>query len=67
MFFHYFKYSIITMLRSRESMFWSFLFPIALSTFMFLAFGKIYETTEQLNAVPVAIVENKENDTFKTG
>ena len=66
MFFHYFKYSIITMLRSRESMFWSFLFPIALSTFMFLAFGKIYETTEQLNAVPVAIVENKENDTFKT-
>ena len=54
------------MLRSKESLFWSFLFPIALSTFMFMAFGNIYESTELQKAVPVAIVKNQDNEIFES-
>lgn len=66
MFFHYFKYCIKSMLRSKESLFWSFLFPIALSTFMFMAFGNIYESTELQKVVPVAIVKNQDNEIFES-
>lgn len=65
MFFHYFRYSIKIILRSKESMFWTLLFPIALVTFMFASFGNIYDTTEKLNPVPVAIVQNEENEIFE--
>jgi len=66
MFFHYFKYTIKTMLRSKDTMFWSFIFPVALATFMFASFGNIYETTEKTNPVPVAIVEEETNEAFTT-
>lgn len=55
-FLHDFKYALKTMLRSREIMFWSMLFPIILGTLFQLAFGSIYERTEQLNHIPVAVV-----------
>ena len=64
MFFHNLKYNILYSLRSKESMFSTLVFPIALSFFMYMAFGNIYESTEKLNPVPVAIVEKGENEAF---
>ncbi len=64
MFFHILKYTYKSILRSKENIFWSFLFPIILATLMYAAFGNIQETTETFNAIPVAIVENKTNDAF---
>ena len=64
MFLHTFKYTLKTIIRSKEALFWSFLFPIALSTFMFMAFGKVYETEELFEAVPVTVIETSSNELF---
>ena len=64
MFFHNLRYNLLYSLRSKVSLFWTFVFPLALSTFMFMAFGKIYETTEKFKPVPVGIVTVNENEIF---
>ncbi len=61
MFGHLFHYGLKTLLRTKELVFWTFLFPIALSTFMYFAFGKIFDTTEKLSVIPVAVVEDDES------
>lgn len=62
MFGHVFKYGLKSLLRTKEVLFWSLVFPFALCTFMYLAFGEIFETTEKFQAVPVAIVEEQQNE-----
>lgn len=64
MFFHNLRYNFLYSLRSKMSLFWTLVFPIALSTFMFMAFGKIYETTEKFKPVPVGIVTVNNNEIF---
>ena len=61
MFGHVFKYGLKSLLRTKEVLFWSLVFPFALCTLMYLAFGEIFETTEKFQAVPVAIVEEQQN------
>lgn len=61
MFGHVFKYAVKCLFRSKEIIFWSLLFPFALSTFMYLSFGNIFETTEQFHAIPVAVVKEENN------
>lgn len=56
MFGHVFKYGVKSVVRAKEVIFWSFIFPFALSTFMYLAFGDIFETTEKFHAIPTAIM-----------
>lgn len=58
---HLFCYGLKSMFRAKEVVFWTFIFPFALSTLMYFAFGNINEMTEQIDAVPVAVVEEKEN------
>ena len=41
MLFHNIKYTFLSMIRTKEVIFWSLVFPLALATFMYLAFGKI--------------------------
>lgn len=53
------------MVRSRVLMFWTLFFPIILGTLFQLAFGSIYERTEQLNNIPVAIVNEVDNPYFQ--
>lgn len=62
MFGHLFKYGFLAQMRERTVVFWTLLFPFALCTFMYLAFGNIHETTEKMKVVPVAFVEQKENE-----
>ena len=64
MFRHLFKYGFKSLLRTKEVMFWTLIFPFALCTFMYLAFGKIFDTTEKFQAVPVAVVVDQENEMF---
>lgn len=58
---HVFKYGVKCLFRAKEILFWSFVFPFALSTFMYLSFGNIFETTEQFHVIPVAVVKEGEN------
>ena len=58
MLFHNIKYTFLSMIRTKEVIFWSLVFPLALATFMYLAFGKINEVTENLETIDVAVVES---------
>lgn len=64
MFGHVFKYGLLSLLRTKEIVFWTLIFPFALTTFMYLAFGNIFETTEKFHVVPVAVVEKEKNEVF---
>lgn len=59
MFFHNFKYAIISLVKSKTALFWTLVFPIALATFMYVAFSNILEADESLVSIPVAVVEEE--------
>lgn len=65
MFGHIFVYGFKSLLRAKEIIFWTLIFPFALTTFMYLAFGNLFETTEKFNQIPVAVVQEKENKIFE--
>lgn len=64
MFRHVFKYGLLSLLRTKEIVFWTLIFPFALTTFMYLAFGNLFETTEQFHVIPAAVVQEGENEVF---
>ncbi|MHB8962200.1 MAG: ABC transporter permease [Saccharofermentanales bacterium] len=57
MFIHVFSHRIRCILRDREMMFWTLLFPVALATFFNMAFSNL-NADEAFNAIPVAMVLN---------
>lgn len=68
MFFHNFKYTLRTLFKNKMLIFWTFLFPIILGTFFYMAFSNI-EDSEKLSIIPIAIVNNEQfqsNTIFKT-
>ena len=58
MFWHNFKYEIITHLRVKEVIFWLIIYPMALGTFFMAAFGDIYDNDIKFTAVKTAVVIN---------
>lgn len=66
MFLHNFKYEFINTIRQKELVFWMMCFPIILGTFFQIAFGDLYEKESMFQKIPVAVVEVKSDDTFKT-
>ena len=66
MFLHNFLYEIKSSLRVRDLLFWLILFPIILGTFFKIAFGDLYEKQTKVSTIPTAIVETKENETFRS-
>ena len=48
MFIRDFLYTIKILMRAKVSIFWTLVFPILLATFMYMAFGNIYEQDERL-------------------
>lgn len=64
MFRHILRYGLLSLLRTREIVFWTLIFPFALTTFMYFAFSNIFSTTEQFHAIPVAVVRQSENKAF---
>ena len=59
MFMHHFHYAFKTIFRDKMLIFWTFAFPIILGTFFSLAFSNI-ESSEQLDIIPIAVVENSD-------
>ena len=58
MFWHNFKYEIITHLRVKEVIIWLIIYPIALGTFFKAAFGDIYDNDIKFSIVKTAVVVN---------
>lgn len=65
MFRHILKYGLLSLLRTKEIVFWTLIFPFALATFMYFAFSNIFETTEKFHVLPVAVVQESENKVFE--
>lgn len=61
MFIRDFLYTIKIMVRGRVSIFWTLVFPILLATFMYMAFGNIYEQDEMFRNIKVAVVTEDES------
>lgn len=59
MFIHNFKYAFKTLFRNKMLIFWTFAFPIILGTLFNMAFSNI-ESSEKLNIIDIAIVDNGE-------
>jgi len=67
MFIHVFKYRLKCILRDKENMFWTLLFPLILATFFNLAFSNLTQG-EFFETIPIAIIENEgytENENIK--
>lgn len=61
MFWHNYCYSIKSIFRNKSAIIWTLIFPIALATFMYMAFGNLFDTDELMTVIPVAVVEKEEN------
>ena len=61
MFIRDFLYTIKIMVRGRVSIFWTLVFPLLLATFMYMAFGNIYEQDEMFRNIKVAVVTEDES------
>lgn len=65
MFSHIFKYSLKVNFRTKEILFWTYLFPIILGTCFYAAFSNISASTENFSTVNTAIVlEGTDDDQY---
>ncbi len=62
MFWHDLKYAFKTMIKNKAAIIWTLIFPIALATFMYIAFGNLFEKDEVFVTVDTAVVIEKENE-----
>jgi len=63
MFLHIFKYRLKIILQDKTTMFWTLMFPIALSTFFYVAFGQL-GAGEIFNPIDTAIVNTAGDEAF---
>lgn len=61
MFIRDFLYMIKIMVRGKVTIFWTLVFPLLLATFMYMAFGNIYEQDEMFRNIKVAVVTENES------
>jgi ABC-2 type transport system permease protein len=57
---HIFRYNLKTLMRTREVVFWTLIYPIALAVFFFMAFSNLNASTEDFERISVAVVEAPE-------
>jgi len=48
-----------TLLRDKDNLFWTLMFPLLLATFFYIAFGSIMNKSENFKPVPTAVVNNE--------
>lgn len=65
MFTHIFFYRLKVLLGSKETIFWTLAFPIALSLFFSLSLSGL-DQVGQFSAIPVAVVEEESNPLFES-
>lgn len=64
---HIFKNKLIILLRSKEMIFWTLLFPLALAIFFNMAFSNL-DNTEKFQVVKIGVVKNSQyeaNESFQ--
>lgn len=66
MFIHNMKYTIRSLVKSKVSLFWAFIFPLALATFMYLSFGNILSVDEAFSPIEVAVVSGESGTAEET-
>ncbi|MCR5081950.1 MAG: ABC transporter permease [Parasporobacterium sp.] len=66
MFIHNFKYALKQMIRNKSAIVWTLIFPLALGSIMFVAFGNIYNSDNVFHTLNVAVVKTEENENFET-
>lgn len=59
---HLMKYTFLTRVKMFDTVFWPFLFPLALTTLMYFGVGKMEEADFEI--VPVAVVSQSEDEVF---
>lgn len=64
LFFHNSKYTMLSMFRMKVTLFWTLAFPLLLATFMYMAFGNLFEKDEMFKTINVAVVESENDDTL---
>lgn len=64
LFFHNSKYTMLSMFRLKVTLFWTLAFPLLLATFMYMAFGNLFEKDEMFKTINVAVVEPENDDTL---
>lgn len=57
MFFHMFKYKLVSIVRERAIAFWTLLFPLILGTMFYFAFGSIDKIGETMDPVSIVLVD----------
>lgn len=62
MFLHNLKYAVKSLIKGKDTIFWTFVFPLALFTFMYMAFGTLMEKDEMFTDIPVAVVRDGGED-----
>ena len=65
MFAHIFKYRLLKNVRSKTELLWSLIFPLALATCFYIAFGNLTSKDEDFSSIPVAVVIEKEDIDIK--
>ena len=66
MFWHIYKYRVKSLLKTKMSVFWAFIYPILLGTLFFVTFGNSINKNS-IETIDVAIVkeaESEKNDSF---
>ena len=58
MFLHNLKYELLSNIRMKDFIFWMMCFPIALGTFFYLGFGKVYNNEIVFSKIPVAFINS---------
>ncbi len=61
MFLHNLKYAVKSLVKGKDTLFWTFLFPLALFTFMYMAFEGLIEK-DAFTDIPVAVVRDGGED-----
>jgi len=54
---HIFRYNLKILMRTKEVVFWTLIYPIALAVFFFMAFSNLNVSTEDFEKISVAVVE----------
>ena len=65
MFFHNFKYAMKSIFRNKTMLIWTIIFPLALGTFMYMAFGQMNEKDMVFHTINVSVVEEEKNESFE--
>lgn len=64
MFFHMFRYSMKMLVRNRDILFWSMVFPFVVGTLLYLLLARSFDVEEKFHTIPAAVVLQSEREEY---